>query len=244
MSTPMLEVKNLSVTYDGTIKAVKNVSMEVYQGEVVVFIGSNGAGKTSTLRAINGLIKTSSETNVIYTVDGISTELTKTPCHKMVSMGIAHVPEGRQVFANLTVKENLTMGAYILKDPAEIKARRKKVYDLFPRLRERKSQKAGTLSGGEQQMLAMARALMSNPKLLILDEPSMGLSPLLVGEIFDIIKKVNADGVTVLLVEQNAKMALSIADRAYVLETGNLVLSGTGEELLKNDDVKKAYLGA
>lgn len=244
MSTPMLEVKNLSVTYDGTIKAVKNVSMEVYQGEVVVFIGSNGAGKTSTLRAINGLVKTSSETNVIYTVDGVSTELTKTPCYKMVSMGIAHVPEGRQVFSNLTVKENLSMGAYILKDQAEIKARRKKVYDLFPRLRERKSQKAGTLSGGEQQMLAMARALMSNPKLLILDEPSMGLSPLLVGEIFDIIKKVNSEGVTVLLVEQNAKMALSIADRAYVLETGNLVLSGTGEELLKNDDVKKAYLGA
>lgn len=262
---PMLLVDNLSVTYDGTIKAVKNVSMSVNQGEIVVFIGANGAGKTSTLRAITGLVKTSAESRVEYTTDQekkvpllnddgtetlakatvpVTFELTKMRAYKMVSLGISHVPEGRQIFANLTVRENLKMGAYTQLDHDANVERRHEMYRLFPRLMERKHQKAGTLSGGEQQMLAMARALMSRPRLLLLDEPSMGLSPILVQEIFDIIKEVNKEGVTVLLVEQNAKMALAIADRGYVLETGRVVLSGTGAELLENEAVKTAYLGA
>lgn len=233
----MLEVKDLHVHY-GVIEAIKGISFEVNKGEVIALIGANGAGKTTTLHTISGLIKPS-EGSVSFE----GKDITKLPGHKIVSLGMAHVPEGRRVFAQLSVYENLLMGAYTRKDKEEIQNSLKMVYDRFPRLEERKNQMAGTLSGGEQQMLAMGRALMSNPGILLMDEPSMGLSPIFVNEIFDIIEKVSAAGTTVLLVEQNAKKALSIADRAYVLETGKIVLSGKAEELMNDDSIKKAYLG-
>jgi branched-chain amino acid transport system ATP-binding protein len=232
----ILEVKDLEVYY-GVIQAIKGISFDVNPGEIIALIGANGAGKTTTLQTITGLIP-SKAGKIIY--DG--QDITKIPGHKLVSMGVAHVPEGRRVFAQLTVLQNLKLGAYTRKDKAEIDETLKLVYERFPRLEERKNQSAGTLSGGEQQMLAMGRALMSHPKLIVMDEPSMGLSPIYVNEIFDIIQKINADGVTVLLVEQNAKKALSIANRAYVLETGKIVLSGDAHELMNNDQVKKAYL--
>ncbi|MCM1023327.1 MAG: ABC transporter ATP-binding protein [Prevotella sp.] len=233
----MLEIKDLQVSY-GMINAVKGVSFEVREGEIIALIGANGAGKTTILHTITGLVPAKSGS---ITFDGA--ELTKTPAHKIVSMGMAHVPEGRRIFQELTVLENLKMGAYTRKDKKEISDTLEMVYKRFPRLEERKSQIAGTLSGGEQQMLAMGRALMSHPKIILMDEPSMGLSPLYVSEIFDIIKEVNSGGTTVLLVEQNAKKALSIANRAYVLETGNIALEGDAKELMNNDSVKKAYLG-
>lgn len=233
----MLEIKDLEVCY-GVIRAIKVVSFEVNQGEVIALIGANGAGKTTILHTITGLIPAKSG-SILFE----GKELTKTPAHKIVSMGMAHVPEGRRVFAQLSVLENLKLGAYTRKDKAEITKSLKMVYERFPRLEERKNQVAGTLSGGEQQMLAMGRALMSNPRIILMDEPSMGLSPLLVSEIFDIIKVISEGGTTVLLVEQNAKKALSIADRAYVLETGNITLSGKASDLIHDDSVKKAYLG-
>lgn len=233
----MLEVKNLQVYY-GVINAIKDVSFEVNEGEVVTLIGANGAGKTTVLHTITGLLKAK---NGEIHFEG--NDLLKTPAHKIVSMGMAHVPEGRRVFAQLSVYDNLKLGAYTRKSKSEIAANLKMVYDRFPRLEERKKQVAGTLSGGEQQMLAMGRALMSNPKIILMDEPSMGLSPLFVTEIFDIIKSISESGTTVLLVEQNAKKSLAIADRAYVLETGKIVLSGDAKELMNNDQVKKAYLG-
>ena len=233
----MLEIKNLVVRY-GMIEAIKGISFHVNDGEIVTLIGSNGAGKTTTMHAISGLIKPSEGS---ITLNG--TDLIKTPSHKIVTLGLAQVPEGRRVFADQSVKENLLLGAYYRKDKAEIEKDLKYVYDLFPRLRERENQPAGTLSGGEQQMLAMGRALMARPKILLLDEPSMGLSPLLVKEIFRIIEEINRKGTTILLVEQNAKMALAIADRAYVLETGKITLEGTGEELSASEQVRKAYLG-
>ncbi len=235
----MLKVENLNVYY-GKIHAIKDVSLEVKEGEIVSLIGANGAGKTTTLQTISGLLKPKSGS-----IEFLDNNLLKTQAHKILQLGVAQVPEGRRVFSNLTVFENLQMGAYTIKDSAQnIKMDRRKVYERFPRLRERSRQLAGTLSGGEQQMLAMGRALMSRPKILILDEPSMGLAPLLVKEIFEIIKAVNKTGVTVLLVEQNAKMALSISDRAYVLETGKIVKEGNAQELLEDDAIKKAYLGA
>lgn len=235
----MLKVTDLNVYY-GNIHAVHGVSLEVNEGEIVSLIGANGAGKTTTLQTISGLLTPRSGQ-----IEFMGHNLVKTEAHKILSLGAAQVPEGRRVFANLTVKENLRLGAFTIKDTKEsIKADRERVYERFPRLRERANQLAGTLSGGEQQMLAMGRALMSRPKILLLDEPSMGLSPLLVKEIFAIIKDVNAGGVTVLLVEQNAKMALSISDRAYVLETGEISMSGRAEDLMKDESVKKAYLGA
>ena len=303
----MLEVKKLSVTYNGNIKALKDVNINVNHGELVVLIGANGAGKTSLLKALTGLVKVdsgsfanldltgltdkrtlnrfcgqkitdklleafdnnseavfeflqSAEIDECNPVKGISFDklrillakyqkyatanLLKVPAYEAIMYGVAHVPEGRQVFANLTVQENLEMGAYRRHNVLKIKEDLKEVYERFPRLEERKKQKAGTLSGGEQQMLAMARAMMSKPKILLLDEPSMGLSPIYVNEIFDIIKSLHESGITILLVEQNAKAALSIADRAYVLETGKVVLEGDAKELLNNEDVKKAYLGA
>lgn len=302
----MLDVINLSVTYNGNIKALKDVNINVNQGELVVLIGTNGAGKTTLLKALTGLVKTDAgsfatldltglkdkrtlnrfcgqkntdklleafgsseavfeflqraEIDNYNPVKGISYEklkklqykyqkyvaanLLKVPAHEAIMYGIAHVPEGRQVFANLTVLENLEMGAYRRHNKTKIKEDLQEVFERFPRLEERKKQKAGTLSGGEQQMLAMARAMMSKPKILLLDEPSMGLSPIFVNEIFDIIKSLHESGITILLVEQNAKAALSIADRAYVLETGKVVLKGKASDLLNNDDVKKAYLGA
>ena len=233
----MLEVKDLKVNY-GMIQAIKGVSFHVEQGEVIALIGANGAGKTTILHTITGLLSPK-EGSVVFE----GTDLTKIPAHKIVSMGMAHVPEGRRVFANLTVLQNLKMGAYTRKDKAEIQETLKMVYERFPRLEERQNQLAGTLSGGEQQMLAMGRALMSHPKIILMDEPSMGLSPIYVNEIFEIIQEVSKSGTTVLLVEQNAKKALSIADRAYVLETGNIVLEGKASDLLDNDDIKKAYLG-
>ena len=233
----MLEIKDLYVRY-GMIEAIKGISFEVRDGEIVTLIGSNGAGKTTTMHAISGLLKPASGSIML---DGV--ELTKTPNHKIVSMGLAQVPEGRRVFAQQTVEENLLLGAYARKDKDGIQKDLDHVYELFPRLLERKKQPAGTLSGGEQQMLAMARALMSRPKILLMDEPSMGLSPLLVKEIFHIIQDINKDVTTILLVEQNAKMALAIADRAYVLETGKISLEGTGEELSASEEVRKAYLG-
>ena len=232
----MLEVKGLEVYY-GVIQAIKGISFEVNQGEIIALIGANGAGKTTTLHTITGLIAAKSG-SIVYE----GTDVTRIPGYKLVGMGIAHVPEGRRVFSSLTVLQNLKMGAYTRKDKNELDETLKMIYRRFPRLEERKNQPAGTLSGGEQQMLAMGRALMSNPKLLVMDEPSMGLSPIYVNEIFDIIQKINGDGTTVLLVEQNAKKALSIANRAYVLETGNIVLSGDAGDLLNNDQVKKAYL--
>lgn len=233
----MLEIKDIEVYY-GVIQAIKGISFEVNEGEVIALIGANGAGKTSTLHTITGLLTPKSGS--IY-FEG--KDITKTPAHKIVSMGMAHVPEGRRVFADLTVYENLKMGAYTRKDKNEIAESLKMVYTRFPRLEERKNQMSGTLSGGEQQMLAMGRALMSHPKIIVMDEPSMGLSPILVNEIFDIIQKVSADGTTVLLVEQNAKKALSIANRAYVLETGKIVLEGNAKDLMNDDSIKKAYLG-
>ena len=232
----ILEVKGLEVFY-GVIQAIKGISFEVNPGEIIALIGANGAGKTTTLQTITGLIP-SKAGNIVY--DG--KDITKLPGHKLVSMGMAHVPEGRRVFAQLTVLQNLKLGAYTRKDKGEIEETLKVVYNRFPRLGERKNQLAGTLSGGEQQMLAMGRALMSHPKLIVMDEPSMGLSPIYVNEIFDIIQNINRDGTTVLLVEQNAKKALSIAHRAYVLETGKIVLSGDAGERMNDDSVKKAYL--
>lgn len=233
----MLEVKDLHVHY-GVIEAIKGISFEVEQGEVIALIGANGAGKTTTLHTITGLIKPTSG-NIIFE----GKDITKTPGYKIVPMGMAHVPEGRRVFAQMSVYDNLMMGAYTRKDKNEIKENLHMVYERFPRLEERKNQMAGTLSGGEQQMLAMGRALMSQPNIILMDEPSMGLSPIFVNEIFDIIKRVSQSGTTVLLVEQNAKKALSIADRAYVLETGTISLEGNAEELMHNDAVRKAYLG-
>ena len=233
----MLEVKDLKVNY-GMIQAIKGVSFHVEQGEVIALIGANGAGKTTILHTITGLLPPK-EGSVIFE----GTDITKIPAHKIVPMGMAHVPEGRRVFANLTVLQNLKMGAYTRKDKAEIQETLQMIYKRFPRLEERQNQLAGTLSGGEQQMLAMGRALMSHPKIILMDEPSMGLSPIYVNEIFRIIQDVSEMGTTVLLVEQNAKKALSIADRAYVLETGKIVLEGKASTLLDNDEIKKAYLG-
>ena len=233
----LLEIKDLEVFY-GMIQAIKGVSFQVNEGEVIALIGANGAGKTTILHTVTGLLE-AKKGSVFF--DG--KDITKTPAHKIVSMGMAHVPEGRRVFANLSVYQNLRMGAYTRKDKQEIEETLKTVYKRFPRLEERKNQLAGTLSGGEQQMLAMGRALMSHPRIILMDEPSMGLSPIFVEEIFNIIKEISAGGTTVLLVEQNAKKALSIADRAYVLETGKITLSGTGTELASSDAVKKAYLG-
>ena len=233
----MLEIKDLEVYY-GMIQAIKGVSFDVNEGEVIALIGANGAGKTTILHTITGLIN-AQKGSVWFE----GKDITKVPAHKIVSMGMAHVPEGRRVFANLTVLQNLKMGAYTRKDKTEIEQTLDSIYKRFPRLMERQNQLTGTLSGGEQQMLAMGRALMSHPKIILMDEPSMGLSPIFVNEIFDIIKSVSASGTTVLLVEQNAKKALSIADRAYVLETGKIVLSGKASDLLNNDSIKKAYLG-
>ena len=234
---PLLDLEDLNVHY-GAIWALKGINLTVGEGEIVSLIGANGAGKSTTLRAISGVIKASS--------GGISfqgEEITKVPAHDVVKMGIAQVPEGRRVFANLSVLENLELGAYIRKDTKGIKQDLDDVLDRFPRLQERIGQVAGTLSGGEQQMLAIGRALMTRPKLMLLDEPSMGLAPLLVKEIFSIIEEINQEGTTILLVEQNARMALQVASRAYVLETGRIVLDGPAKELAQNEDVKKAYLG-
>ena len=233
----MLEVKDLQVYY-GVIQALKGISFHVEQGEVIALIGANGAGKTTTLQTLTGIIPAKAG-SIIYE----GKNLTKTPAHKIVEMGMAHVPEGRRVFADMSVYENLLMGAYTRKDKNEIAQSLEMVYKRFPRLKERTGQRAGTLSGGEQQMLAMGRALMSKPRILLLDEPSMGLSPLFVGEIFKIIEEVSKAGTTVLLVEQNAKKALSIADRGYVLETGKIVKTGKAADLLNDDSIKKAYLG-
>ncbi len=233
----LLEVKDLEVYY-GVINALKGISFEVNKGEIVTLIGANGAGKTTTLQSIIGLIPTRGG-SVVY--DG--KDITKTPCHKHVKLGMSQVPEGRRIFQELTVYENLMMGAYSLKNNSGFKDDIANIYKRFPRLEERKNQIAATLSGGEQQMLAMGRALMSHPDILLLDEPSMGLSPLFVNEVFDIIREINKEGTTVLLVEQNAKKALSIADRAYVLETGSIVLEGDAKELMNNDKIKSAYLG-
>lgn len=233
----MLEVKDLEVYY-GMIQAIKGISFEVNAGEVIALIGANGAGKTTTLHTITGLVPAKAGSIVFEGVD-----LVKTPAHKIVSLGMAHVPEGRRIFQQLSVYENLKLGAYTRKNKQEIQESFARVYKRFPRLEERKNQVAGTLSGGEQQMLAMGRALMSHPKIILMDEPSMGLSPIFVSEIFDIIREISESGTTVLLVEQNAKKALSIADRAYVLETGNIVLSGDAKDLMNDDSVKKAYLG-
>lgn len=233
----MLTVDKLSVHY-GMIQAVRDVSFHVEEGEIVSLIGANGAGKTTILRTISGLIKPSSGT---ITFEG--QQIQKTVPQKIVSMGLSQVPEGRHVFSGLTVKENLEMGAFLRKDSNNLNTDYEQIYKKFPILKERLSQDASTLSGGEQQMLAMGRALMSKPKLLLLDEPSMGLAPIFIREIFNIIQEIQAQGTTVLLIEQNANMALSIANRGYVLETGKIVLEGTGEELLASDEVKKAYLG-
>ena len=234
----MLEVKNLSVSY-GAIEAVKDISFTVNDGEIVSLIGANGAGKTTTLHTITGLVPAKSG-SVMY--NGV--DLLKTHNNKIVTLGMAHIPEGRHVFTRMSVEENLEMGAFSLKDQSDLKKDLDMVYGLFPRLKERRNQKAGTLSGGEQQMLAMGRALMSHPKTILMDEPSMGLCPKLVKEIFSIIRKLHEQGITILLVEQNAKMALSIADRAYVLETGRITMEGDAKELLNNEQVRKAYLGA
>ncbi len=233
---PLLQVDNIEVYY-GVNKALKGISFEVNKGEIVALIGANGAGKTTILHTVTGLLKPKSG-KIIYN----GTDITKIPAHKIVTMGMAHVPEGRRIFSQLSVFDNIKLGAFTRKDKEEIEETLNYVYERFPRLKERKNQIAGTLSGGEQQMLAMGRALMSKPDFVLMDEPSMGLSPLLVSEIFDIIKAINDNGTTVLLVEQNAKKALSIADRAYVLETGNIVLSGDAKDLMNDESVKKAYL--
>ena len=233
----MLKVENLSVHY-GMIQAVRDVSFEVNEGEVVSLIGANGAGKTTILRTLSGLVRPSSGQ-----IEFLGQEIQKMPAQKIVASGLSQVPEGRHVFSGLTVMENLEMGAFLKKNREENQANLKKVFSRFPRLEERKNQDAATLSGGEQQMLAMGRALMSTPKLLLLDEPSMGLAPIFIQEIFDIIQDIQKQGTTVLLIEQNANKALAISDRGYVLETGKIVLSGTGKELAASDEVRKAYLG-
>lgn len=233
----MLEVKDLEVYY-GMIQAIKGISFEVNQGEVIALIGANGAGKTTTLQTITGMIPSKKGS---ITFNGV--DITKVPGHKIVPMGMAHVPEGRRVFAQLSVLDNLKLGAYTRSDQKEIQESLQMVYRHFPRLEERKNQMAGTLSGGEQQMLAMGRALMSKPSIVLMDEPSMGLSPIFVTEIFSIIQEISKEGTTVLLVEQNAKKALSIADRGYVLETGKIVLSGGAKDLMNDESIKKAYLG-
>lgn len=233
----MLKVENLEVYY-GMIQAIKGVSFEVNEGEVIALIGANGAGKTTILHTITGLVGAKAGS-----IEFQGQNLLKTPPHKIVSMGMAHVPEGRRIFQELTVLENLKLGAYTRSSKSEIEETIQMIYSKFPRLEERKEQIAGTLSGGEQQMLAMGRALMSHPKIILMDEPSMGLSPLYVNEIFKIIEEISSTGTTVLLVEQNAKKALSIADRAYVLETGNIVLEGKAKDLINEDSIKKAYLG-
>jgi len=233
----MLEVKDLNVSY-GAIKALKGISFNVDEGEIITLIGSNGAGKTTTLHSVSNLIKKQSGT-----ISFEGNDITTLTADKIVRQHLIQVPEGRRIFANLSVKENLELGAFLRNDKAEIKRDLEKVFVLFPRLKERLKQNAGTLSGGEQQMLAMGRALMSKPKLLLLDEPSMGLAPILVDEIFEIIKRINADGTTILLVEQNAFKALSIADRAYILETGNIIKEGKACDLINDDSVKNAYLG-
>lgn len=232
----ILEVKDLEVYY-GVIQAIKGISFEVNQGEIIALIGANGAGKTTTLQTITGLIPAKAG-KIVYE----GQDITRIASHRLVGMGMAHVPEGRRVFAQLTVLQNLKLGAYTRKDKAEVEETLKTIYARFPRLEERKNQPAGTLSGGEQQMLATGRALMSHPRLIVMDEPSMGLSPIYVNEIFDIIKEINQGGTTVLLVEQNAKKALGIAHKAYVLETGKIVLSGDAADLMNDDSVKKAYL--
>lgn len=233
----MLKVNNIDVYY-GNIQALRNVSLEVNEGEIVTLIGANGAGKSTLLKTISGLLKPK-----LGSIEYLGSNIDGKPAQSIVKAGISHVPEGRRVFANMSVEENLDLGAYLRNDREQIKKDLDHVYELFPRLYERRKQQSGTLSGGEQQMLAMGRALMSKPKLIILDEPSMGLAPLMVKNIFNIIEMVNKEGVTVLLVEQNANMALSVADRAYVLETGNIVLSGTAKELQESEEVKAAYLG-
>ena len=233
----MLEVNNLEVYY-GVICALKGISFHVNEGEIVSLIGANGAGKTTTMQSVIGLLPKKSGT---VTFNG--TDITKMPCHKIVQSGMTQVPEGRRIFQELTVYENLLMGAYTNKDQGKFKKDLESIFDRFPRLVERRNQIAGTLSGGEQQMLAISRALMCHPKLLMLDEPSMGLSPLLVDQVFDIIKDINRSGTTILLVEQNAGKSLAISDRAYVMETGSIVLSGTGAELAASEKVRKAYLG-
>jgi branched-chain amino acid transport system ATP-binding protein len=233
----MLQLKDVNLYY-GVIHALKGININIEEGEIVTLIGSNGAGKSSTLRAISGIEKISSGS-----IEFNGLDLGKTNASEIVSMGLSQVPEGRRVFPQMTVMENLEMGAYTRKDKAEIKADFEKVFSLFPRLLERKTQTAGTLSGGEQQMLAMGRALMSRPKLLLLDEPSMGLAPLVVKEIFNIIKEINKEGTTVLLVEQNASMALKVADRAYIIANGEIEAEGKAQELLHDEKVKKAYLG-
>ena len=236
MSERMLTVSEINVYY-GAIHAIKNVSFEVNEGEVVALIGANGAGKSTTLKTMSGLLR--SQTG---TIEFLGQNIMHMPADKLVAAGLAHVPEGRRVFAQMSVEENLEMGAFT-RPNSEIAPGLERVYAHFPRLKERRRQVAGTLSGGEQQMLAMGRALMSSPKLLMLDEPSMGLAPILIEQIFDIVRELHAAGTTILLVEQNAQMALSIASRAYVMETGKITLSGTGDELLHNDEVRKAYLG-
>lgn len=233
----MLKVENLNVHY-GKIHAIKGIDFEVNDGEIVTLIGANGAGKSTTLKTLSGILKPTSGTMVFNDVD-----LTKTKAHKIPELGIVQVPEGRQVFADMTVLENLMMGAYIRNDKQGIEEDLNKIFDYFPRLKERVHQSAGTLSGGEQQMLAMGRAMMTRPKLMLLDEPSMGLAPILVDEIFNMIRTINEGGTTILLVEQNANKALQIADRAYVLETGNIKLSGDAKDLMNNDEVRSAYLG-
>ena len=233
----MLEIKDIEVYY-GVIQALKGISFEVNQGEVIALIGANGAGKTTTLQTITGLLQAKKGS-----ISFEGKDITRTPAHNIVKLGIAHVPEGRRVFSNLTVYQNLRMGAYTRADKNEIEESLNLVYERFPRLQERKNQMAGTLSGGEQQMLAVGRALMSRPKLIMMDEPSLGLAPIIVRGIFDIIREINARGTTILLIEQNANMALQTANTGYVLETGRITLTGTGEELLKNEAVQAAYLG-
>lgn len=233
----MLTINNINVNY-GSIRAIKDVSFQVHQGEIVTLIGANGAGKTTILHTISGLLRAQSG-EIIFKDQTVSS----TEPHQLLKMGMAHVPEGRRVFSQMSVLENLELGAYTRKNKKEIEENISKVFERFPRLKERKKQLAGTLSGGEQQMLAIGRALMSKPKLLLLDEPSMGLAPILVKEIFNIIQEINQTGTTILLVEQNAHMALSIAHRAYVLETGKIVMEGKAESLLGNEQVRKAYLG-
>jgi branched-chain amino acid transport system ATP-binding protein len=243
VSRPVLEIVDLQVTYGG-IEALKGVSVSIGLGEVVTLIGANGAGKSTLLRTISGLVKPKSGSIHCSIDGGQPVDLLRQPAHRIVQKGISHVPEGRVVFANLTVKENLQLGAYLRKDAKEVAADLEKVFTLFPRLKEREAQSAGTLSGGEQQMLAIARGLMSRPHVLLMDEPSLGLAPLLVQEIFRTIREINASGTTILLVEQNAHMALSVAHRGYVLETGRIVLSGSAKELEANAEVQKAYLGS
>ena len=237
MSETLLEVKDLEVSY-GVIRALKGISFKVDRGEIVSLIGANGAGKTTTLHTVTGLLHPSAG-SIMYK----GQDIIKTPAHKIVSMGLVHVPEGRRVFQDLSVYDNLVMGAYSQKDKAKIQANMELVFELFPRLKERRKQMAGTLSGGEQQMLAMGRALLSDPEMVVLDEPSMGLSPLLVSEVFEIVKTFRENGKTVLLVEQNAKKAMSISDRVYVLETGAIINEGKASDLINDESIKKAYLG-